>query len=143
MARVFLIYLGQKYKTLNVLNELGLSWKSVEKTFCPRFNRSSLLFDRSSQAESHKYFYSHSIPTLHITHTLWASLNKTNLFWSWFSNITIRVLNTLVPKSLEPNKYNEDYNFLLVCLKSFRFLFCHSVSFLILESWRCLQKRKE
>ena len=31
MARVCLIYLGQKYKTLNVLNELGLSWKSAEK----------------------------------------------------------------------------------------------------------------
>ena len=25
------------------------------------------------------------------------------MFWSWFANITIRVLNTLVPKSLEPN----------------------------------------
>ena len=31
MARVCLIYLGQKFKTLNVLNELGLSWKFAEK----------------------------------------------------------------------------------------------------------------
>ena len=30
MARVYLIYLEKKYKTLNILNELGLSWKSAE-----------------------------------------------------------------------------------------------------------------
>ena len=27
-----------KHKTLNVLNELGLSWNSVENTFCPNFD---------------------------------------------------------------------------------------------------------
>ena len=35
VARVWLIYLGQKYKTLNVLNKLGLSQNSAENAFCP------------------------------------------------------------------------------------------------------------
>ena len=35
MARVCLIYLGKKHKTLNVLNELGLSWKSAEYNILP------------------------------------------------------------------------------------------------------------
>ena len=35
MARVCLIYLGQKHKTLNVLNELGLNWKSTENNILP------------------------------------------------------------------------------------------------------------
>ena len=34
---VYLIYLGQKHKTLNVLNELGLSWNSIEKCILPEF----------------------------------------------------------------------------------------------------------
>ena len=35
MARVCLIYLGQKYKTLNVLNKIGLSWNIAEKKILP------------------------------------------------------------------------------------------------------------
>ena len=31
VARVCLIYLGQKHKTLNILNKLGLNWNSTEK----------------------------------------------------------------------------------------------------------------
>ena len=41
------------------------------------------------------------------------------------------------------NLYNDDNNFSLVQLKTFCFLFCHSVNFLILDSWKCQQKRKE
>ena len=37
MARVCLIYLGQKHRTLNVLNELELSWNSAEKRILPEF----------------------------------------------------------------------------------------------------------
>ena len=37
MARVCLTYLGQKHKTLNVLNELGLSWNIAEKRILPEF----------------------------------------------------------------------------------------------------------
>ena len=37
VARVCLIYLRQKYKILNVLNELGLSWNSTEKRILPEF----------------------------------------------------------------------------------------------------------
>ena len=52
MAKVFLVYLGQKYKTLNILNKLGLSWKSAKNNILP-VNQLSLFFDQSSQAESH------------------------------------------------------------------------------------------
>ena len=38
VVRVCLIYLGQKYKTLNILNKLGLSWNSTENAFCPNFD---------------------------------------------------------------------------------------------------------
>ena len=36
-----------------------------KNAFCPRFDRSSLSFDRLSQAEMHSNFYISSIPTLH------------------------------------------------------------------------------
>ena len=38
MARVCLIYLGQKYKNLNELNKLELSWNSAEKKHLTRFS---------------------------------------------------------------------------------------------------------
>ena len=96
-----LLYLKTKHKTLHVKRawaELGIS------TICMTFDRSSLILDRSSQTELHNKFCSNSIPTLHKKQILWASLNKTKTFWSWFANITNWSSNSFKPKVLEPNR---------------------------------------
>ena len=77
VARVSLLYLRQNIKPYTSYGLRAELKNSAKKTFCPNFNRSSLILDRSSQAESYYNFCSNSIPTLHKTHTLWASLNKT------------------------------------------------------------------
>ena len=99
----FLLYLRQNIKPYT-LNEPGLSWKILQKKICTSFDRSSLILDQSSQADLHSKSCNNSIPTLYKKHILWASLNKTKMFWSWFANITKWISNTLVPNSLEPNK---------------------------------------
>ena len=97
------LYLRQNIKPYTS-NKLGLSWKFYKKkTICMTFNRSSLILDRSSQAYLHSKSCSYLIPTLHKKKILWASLNKTKTFWSWFANITNWNSNTFKPKVLEPN----------------------------------------
>ena len=83
---------------------LGRVENSIEKIICTTFDWSSLILDWSSQADLHSKSYSNSIPTLHKKHIVWASLNKTKTFWSWFANIRKWSSNTIVPNSLEPNK---------------------------------------
>ena len=67
VARVFLFILKTKHKTLHVKQ----AWVKLEilqkKTICMTFNRSSLILDRSSQADLHNKSYNHSILTLHTT----------------------------------------------------------------------------
>ena len=98
-----LLYLRQNIKPYTS-NRLRLSWKFLQKTIYATFDQSSLILDRSSQKELHNKFYSNSIPTLHKKQILWASLNKTKMFWSWFANITNWSSNTFKPKVFEPNK---------------------------------------
>ena len=85
---------------------MSLGWvgNSAEKTICTRFNRSSLIFNRSSLADlSNK-----SCSTLDSNFTnkhILSSLNLDSKFWSWFANsLQIEVLIHLAPKVLEPNK---------------------------------------
>ena len=47
----FLLYSRQNIKPYTS-NELGPSWKNCKKKFCASFDRLSLIFDRSSLAES-------------------------------------------------------------------------------------------
>ena len=49
----FAFYTSGKLETQNVLNNIGLSWKSAEKkTLDPIFDWSSLSFDLSKKAET-------------------------------------------------------------------------------------------
>ena len=81
------------------------------------FDRSSLILDRSSQADLHSKSYSYSIPTLHKKQILWASLNKTKTFWSWFANIINWSSNTFKPKVLEPNSLYIEIFYYKICLE--------------------------
>ena len=101
------LYLRQKHKTLKVKRAWAELEISTKKQICMTFDRSSLILDWLSQTKLHNKFYSNSILTLHKKQILWASLNKTKTFWSWFANITNWNSNTFKPKVLEPNR---DYN---------------------------------
>ena len=57
-----LLYLGQNIK-LYTSNGLGWVRKFCRKTFCSSFNQSSLIHDRSNQADLHSKSCSNSIPT--------------------------------------------------------------------------------
>ena len=107
-----LLYLRQNLKPY-MSNGLGLSWKFCRKKICTTFNRSSLILDRSSQADLHCKSCNNSIPTLHKKYILWKSINKTKMFWLWFANITKWSSNTLVPNSLEPNILNKWITYVL------------------------------
>ena len=98
-----LLYLRQNIKSYTS-NRLGLSWK-----FCRKNNLHDFWSIESNswsidQANLHSKSCNNSISTLHKKHILWASLNKTKTFWSWFANITNWSSNTFKPKVLEPSK---------------------------------------
>ena len=57
VARVFLFILKTKHKTLHVKSGLGSVGKFCRKTICTSFIRSSLILDRSSQADLHSKSY--------------------------------------------------------------------------------------
>ena len=52
VTRVFLFILKAKHKTLHVIRSWDKLENSAKKTFCMRFDRLSLIFDRSSLVES-------------------------------------------------------------------------------------------
>ena len=99
------VLLYTRSKTLNPKRYMGLGWfgKFCRKIICTSFNQSSLILDQSSQADLHSKSCRTLDSNFTYKHILWASLNKTKTFWSWFSNITKWSSNTLVPNSLEPN----------------------------------------
>ena len=122
MAKICLIYLGKKYKTLNVLNELGLSWKSAENNVLPEIRSIEPVLRSIEPGRKSLILLQPLDSNFTLTHTLWASLKQDkHLFWSWFSNITIRVLNTLVPKSLEPNKLYCDFHIVVAAFETPKF----------------------
>ena len=85
---------------------MSLGWvgNSVEKTIYMWFNRSSLIFDRSSLADLHNKSYNTLNSNFTNKHTL-SSLILDSKFWSWFANtLNIEVLIHLVLKVLESNK---------------------------------------
>ena len=85
----------QQIEQLSKKTWLGFSLLYLRQNIKPYscFDRSSLILDRSSQAELHSKFCSNSIPTLHKTHILWASLNKSKTcFDHGLPTIQIRVL---------------------------------------------------
>ena len=96
MARVFPFILKTKHKTLY----LKRAWVELENSAEKQSARASI--DRVKQIYTVNPA-KHLIPTLHIN-TLWASLKQgLKHFDHGLPTIQIRVLNTLVPKSLEPN----------------------------------------
>ena len=104
MARICLIYLGQKHKTLNILNERGLSSNSAEKHILPEIRSIKSVLRSIEQGQKSLILLQPLDSNLHTTHTLRASLNKTNTcFDHGLPTLYIRILNTLVLKSLEPN----------------------------------------
>ena len=112
MVRVCLIYLGQKYKTLNVLNELGLSWKSAENNILLEIRLVEPVLRSIEPGRKSLILLQPLDSNFTLTHTLWASLNKTNTcFDHGLPTLHIRVLNTIVSKSLEPNSYNNNKEF--------------------------------
>ena len=86
---------------------MGWGWvgKFCKKTICTSFDRSSLILDRSSQADLH----SKSCRTLDSNftekHTLSKSKTKTQTVWSWFANITNWSSNTFKHKVVDPNTF--------------------------------------
>ena len=99
---------------------MSLGWVEnfCRKTICMTFDRSSLILDRSSQADLHSKSCSYSILTLHKKQILWASLNKTKMFWSWFANIINWSSNTFKPKVLEPNSLYIEIFYYKICLEA-------------------------
>ena len=100
-----LLYLRQNIKPYTS-NGLGWIGNFCRKKIYRTFNRSSLILDKLSQTELHNKCCNNLIPTLHKKQILWASLNKTKKFWSWFANITNWSSNTFKPKVSEPNVNN-------------------------------------
>ena len=65
-----LLYLEENIKPYTSYGLRAELENFAKKTFCPNFDWSSLILDRSSQAKSYYNFCSNSTPTLHKTHTL-------------------------------------------------------------------------
>ena len=104
MARVFPFIPEAKYKTIHVI----WAWAELEilqkKTICMSFDRSSLIFDRSSLADLANKSCNSLDFNFTNKHTL-SSLNLDLMSWSWFANtLQVYVLIHLDPKVLEPNK---------------------------------------
>ena len=70
MARFFPFILKTKHKTLHVKSGLGSVGKFCRKTICTSFDRSSLILDRSSQADLHSKSYKTLDSNLTLKHTL-------------------------------------------------------------------------
>ena len=85
---------------------MGLGWVGnfAEKTIYMTFDRSSLNLNWSSQADLHSKSCRALDSNFTYKHTLSKSKTKTKTcFDHGLPILHIRVLNTLVPKSLEPN----------------------------------------
>ena len=74
VARVFPFILMPERKTLHIIWAWAWVGKFCKKTICTSFDRSSLIFDRSSLADLHNKFYSTLDSNFTQKHT-WSSLN--------------------------------------------------------------------
>ena len=79
MARVFPFILKTKHKTLHVKPSLGWVGKFCRKTIYTNFDRSSLIFDWSSQVDLHSKYCRTLSSNFTLKHTLSKSKTRLNV----------------------------------------------------------------